>query len=196
MTLDDRNYWLFDMDGTLTCAMHDFDQMRRQLRLPAGVPILEALDAMAPDEARQKRQALDDMELKMAEDATAQPGSHALLQQLTDRGARIGIVTRNGREIANVTLDACGLLGFFDADTIISRDCAEPKPDPAGIELALSRWSATPAQAVMVGDYRFDLESGRRASVATVHLDVNGIFEWPELSDVQVSTLEELARHA
>jgi len=168
------------MDGTLTCAMHDFDEMRRQLQLPAGVPILEALEAMPAEESRLKRQALDDMEIAMAAEAQPQPGSHDLLQQLQSKGAKMGIVTRNGREIANVTLAACGLLDYFEPQSIISRDCAEPKPDPAGITLALSRWQAIPDQAVMVGDYQFDLEAGRRAKVATVHLDVTGTFEcWP-----------------
>ena len=40
--LEHHGHWLFDMDGTLTIAMHDFDAMRAELGLPVGVPILEA----------------------------------------------------------------------------------------------------------------------------------------------------------
>ncbi|MEY4949417.1 MAG: hypothetical protein RL698_1628, partial [Pseudomonadota bacterium] len=36
-------HWIFDLDGTLTVAMHDFDAIRTALDLPTGRPILEAL---------------------------------------------------------------------------------------------------------------------------------------------------------
>ena len=192
--LKKKKYWMFDMDGTLTCAMHDFDAMRSELGLPAGVPILEALAALDPETARDKHAALDAMELKMAADAQPQPGSHRLLTQLRSQGASLGIVTRNGKEIAHVTLKACGLDDFFDDTTIISRDCCVAKPDPAGVNLLLSRWSADASDAVMVGDYLCDLQAGHSAGVATVHMDVDGVYPWPEVTSLSVSSLLELSQ--
>ncbi len=192
MNLKTRKYWLFDMDGTLTQAMHDFDAMRAELELPAGVPILEALAAMDPAEARVKHAALDAMELRMAADATPQPGSHELLEYLQEQGAMLGIVTRNGKLIARATLAACGLDSFFTDEAIISRDCCTAKPDPAGVHLLLSRWSAEAEDAVMVGDYLFDLQAGHSAGVATVHMDVDSRFEWPQFTSVSVSSLQAL----
>ena len=180
------------MDGTLTQAMHDFDAMRAELKLPAGVPILEALDAMNPEEAKAKHHELDEMELRMAADAKPQPGCVELLDALVAKGATLGIVTRNGKQIAEVTLAACGLDHYFTDSTIISRDCCTPKPDPAGVNRLLSLWQADPTNAVMVGDYLFDLQTGHSAGVATVHLDVTQTFPWPELTDVSVSSLVEL----
>ena len=190
-----RRHWLFDMDGTLTRAMHDFDAMRAELGLPPGVPILEALDAMAPEAARVKRRELDAMELRMAAGATVQPGCVALLERLEAHGASLAIVTRNGADIARATLEACGIDAFFPTANVISRDCCEPKPDPAGVRLALARLGGTPAEAVMVGDYLFDLQAGRSAGVATVHLDVDGGETWPDVTDVRVDSLEGLAAH-
>ncbi len=195
--LKKKKYWMFDMDGTLTCAMHDFDAMRSELGLPAGVPILEALDQLDqldPETAREKRAALDTMELRMAADAEPQSGSHRLLTQLRSQGASLGIVTRNGKKIAHETLKACGLDDFFDDTTIISRDCCVAKPDPAGVNLLLSRWSADASDAVMVGDYLFDLQAGHSAGVSTVHMDVDAVYPWPELTSVSVSSLLELSR--
>ena len=192
MNLSNKKHWLFDMDGTLTQAMHDFDAMRAELSLPAGVPILEALAAMPVDEAAKKHKALDDMELLMAADATPQAGSLALLEFLQSKGAKLGIVTRNGKRIAEVTLAACGLDHFFDSNTIVSRDCCTAKPDPAGIYLLLDRWQALKTDAVMVGDYLFDLEAGRNAGVSTVHMDVEKQFLWPNMTDVSVASLPEL----
>jgi phosphoglycolate phosphatase-like HAD superfamily hydrolase len=44
----------------------------------------------------------------------------------------------------------------------------------------------------MVGDYQFDLQTGRAAGAATIHVDYNRLFRWPELTDIAVGTLEEL----
>ncbi len=190
--LKHKKYWLFDMDGTLTNAMHDFDAMRTELGLPAGVPILEALAAMDPEQAAIKHRELDDMELRMAAEATAQPGSMELLEHLKDSGAELGIVTRNGRQIADVTLKACALHTYFSANTIISRDCCTAKPDPAGVQLLLSRLQGAAADAVMVGDYLFDLQAGHSAGATTIHMDITGEFAWPEITDLGVKSLPEL----
>ncbi len=180
------------MDGTLTNAIHDFDAIRATLGLPVGKPILEALAELPEDEAAQLHKQLDAMEYEIAEQATAQPGASNLLEHLKSTGTHLGILTRNGKGIAHATLDACGLRHFFADEYVVSRDCCTPKPDGAGVELLLQRWNATPESSVMVGDFLFDLQAGRNAEVATVHLDVSGEFSWPDLTDVEVLNLNEL----
>jgi len=181
------------MDGTLTHAIHDFDAIRRDLKLPEGKPILESIAELPDDEASRVNQQLDDMEYEIAHKATAHPHSEELLTLLQKNDCRIGIVTRNGHGIAKATLAACKLDGFFTSQSIISRDCCTPKPAPDGVELLLSRWSADASTAVMVGDYLFDLESGKRAGVTTVHLDTEGLFPWPDQTDYGVVSLQSLA---
>jgi len=44
----------------------------------------------------------------------------------------------------------------------------------------------------MVGDYLFDLQAGHSAGTTTVHLDVNGEFAWPDITDVAIQSLTEL----
>jgi len=190
--LTTRTHWIFDMDGTLTHAIHDFDAIREELNLPAGRPILESLAELPDEEAHQLHQELDALEYRIAAQATAQPAAKALLQSLRDNGAQLGILTRNGKGIAYATLDACGLRNFFTDDNVISRDCCAPKPDAAGVSLLMNQWQVDADQCVMVGDYLFDLEAGRNAGVATVHLDVNGEFAWPEMTDLAVTSLDEL----
>ena len=180
------------MDGTLTHAIHDFDAIRETLGLPTGKPILETLAALPPNDAANIKAQLDELEYQIADRATAQPGATELLQCLTDSGATIGILTRNGKGIAHRTLDACELRHFFEDDNVVSRDCCTPKPDGAGVNLLLQRWKASRESAVIVGDYLFDLEAGRNAGVTTVHLDVTAEFPWPDKSDVCVKTLSEL----
>jgi phosphoglycolate phosphatase-like HAD superfamily hydrolase len=56
----------------------------------------------------------------------------------------------------------------------------------------LSGWKASPDRSVMVGDYLFDLEAGRRAGSATVYLDPTGEFSWQDLADLPIKTLAEI----
>ena len=43
-----------------------------------------------------------------------------------------------------------------------------------------------------MGDYLYDLQVGRAAKIATVHVDPSGSFAWPELADIIVCSLNEL----
>ncbi len=180
------------MDGTLTIAVHDFDAIRNTLGIIEGRPILEAIEELPEQQATRKMEELFEIEMQIATKAKEQPGAGELLHQLTSRGCTLGILTRNGCEIAVETLKAAGLLSFFDQSTILGRESCAPKPDPAGIHHHLSAWQAAPSATVMVGDYKFDLESGYRAGVHTVHLDVDNGELWPEMTTVRVSSLNEL----
>ena len=194
LKLADRDCWIFDMDGTLTLANHDFEAIRAALDLPSGQPILEALAQLSAAEAQPRWAKLYEIELEIAQTTQAQPGAGELLERLRSlHDNRIGILTRNSKSIAHQTLAACGLLEFFEPEAILSRDCCPPKPKPDGILQILQQWEATPDRGVMVGDYVFDLLAGRNAGTATVHLDVTGSFDWLEHTDCCVTQLTELA---
>ena len=45
-TLLQRKYWIFDLDGTLTVAVHDFNAIRNELGIPAGQPILKTIESL------------------------------------------------------------------------------------------------------------------------------------------------------
>jgi HAD superfamily hydrolase (TIGR01509 family) len=189
-----RRCWIFDMDGTLTVAAHDFARIRAELGLPAGRPILEALAALPERESAPLWERLDVLELELAQRARPAPGAGELLGALRDRGARLGILTRNSFGNALVTLEAAGLGAFFAAADVIAREHAPPKPRPDGIRHLLARWSARPEEAVIVGDYRFDLEAGRAAGVATVYVDLDGSHAFAEHADLRVTQLGDLER--
>ncbi|MGD1853303.1 MAG: HAD family hydrolase [Leptolyngbyaceae cyanobacterium] len=188
--LANRTCWVFDMDGTLTLGIHDFEAIRATLDLPAGAPILESLRRLPTDIATVKHKQLREIELDIAQKATIQPGAQALLELLIDQGKQIGILTRNGKDIAHATLKACGLTDFFEPTLVLSRDCHAPKPEPDGILALLNRWQSAPADAVMVGDYKFDLMAGKRAGTATVYIDNTGEFMWSDHADYGVRSLK------
>jgi phosphoglycolate phosphatase-like HAD superfamily hydrolase len=47
----------------------------------------------------------------------------------------------------------------------------------------------------MVGDYLYDLEAGKGAGVATVHLDTRGDLDWPEYTDIRIEELGEIIEY-
>lgn len=180
------------MDGTLTLAVHDFDAIRRELGITADKPILEAIEEMSAEQATSTMQLLNEIEMEIAASSTAQPGATELLAHLQNQHCTLGILTRNGCEIAAKTLQAAGIAEYFEPDTILGRESCRPKPDPAGIELLLKKWGSAVTETVMVGDYKFDLEAGANAGVTTVHLDVNDGEQWPSITNFRVGTLQEL----
>lgn len=180
------------MDGTLTCAIHDFDAIRAQLGLPAGMPILEAIAQLPATEAQAIHRRLDSLEFEIAAQATQQPGASVLLDYLLEQNCKLGILTRNGKDIAHATLEACGLNHYFAYNDVVSRDCCAPKPDPAGVYKLMQQWQCQAEDTVMVGDYHFDLQAGFDAGSHTVHMAVDERGEWPEITTLRVLSLHEL----
>ncbi len=187
-----RQHWIFDLDGTLTVSAHDFDHMRRALGLAPETPILEALNAMPPDEAAPLWEQLNELEFYYAGKSALMEGATELLQLLHDQGRRLAILTRNTMPVVEQTLQACRLDHFFPVDHILDRDACLPKPAPDGINQLLNFWGADADDTVMVGDYLYDLQAGRGAGVATVHVATNGRGEWPEVTDICVHSVGEI----
>ncbi|MDM8521132.1 HAD family hydrolase [Anaerolineales bacterium HSG6] len=194
MNLQQRTHWIFDMDGTLTVAMHDFEDIRRRLDLPVNQPIIEAIAELPPDQAMTKRQQLYEIELDLARQANPQPSAFELLAWLKQQGRQVAVLTRNSRQLALETLQTCHLLHFFDERFILGRESAPPKPSPAGVEQILRQWQISADKAVMVGDYLFDLQAGRQAGTATVYFDVDDSDLWTAEADLRVRSLGELLK--
>ncbi|WP_324711290.1 HAD family hydrolase [Pseudomonas citronellolis] len=188
-------HWVFDMDGTLTLAVHDFPAIKRALGIPQEDDILTHLAALPAAEAAAKHAWLLEHERELALASTAAPGAVDLVRALHEAGYRLGILTRNAHELALVTLQAIGLGDCFATEDILGRGEARPKPNPDGLLHLAERWGVQPREMLMVGDYRFDLECGRAAGsyTALVNLAEN---PWPELSDWHAADCAALGRLA
>lgn len=187
-----RRHWVFDLDGTLTVPVHDFALIRQTLGVPDGSDILGFLGGLDPADAAPLRERLRQIELELTAKTSAAEGAVMLVEELHGRGVRMGILTRNTREIARHTLDCIGIGRFFCEEWVLGRDDAPPKPAPDGIRHLAACWRAEPSDMVMVGDYLYDLQTGRAAGVATVHVDPSRLFRWPDLADLAVGSLAEL----
>jgi HAD superfamily hydrolase (TIGR01509 family) len=157
---------VFDMDGTLTRPLLDFDAIAAEIGISREVPILEAMAAMPPAERAAAEAVVVRHERAAAETGELNPGAAELLAHLRRRGLPIGLLTRNCRECVDI------LVGRFalPIDSVVSREDAAPKPAPDGVLLNARRFGVDPAEMLMVGDYLFDLRAGRAAGSRTALL--------------------------
>src|SRR4029453_12859799 len=82
---------IFDLDNTLVDSGLDFDAMRREMGLPEGLAILEAIARLPPDQAKRSREILHRRELEGAQRATLLPGVAQLLAELRRRRLHPGV---------------------------------------------------------------------------------------------------------
>lgn len=191
MTLRHLSHWVFDLDGTLTLAVHDFAAIRRHLDIPEQADILHHLADLPLTEREAKHAWLLEHERELAVAARPAPGAVALVRTLHEQERRLGILTRNARELALLTLAAIGLEDCFDPAAVLGRDEAAPKPDPGGLLRLADLWQVAPASLVMVGDHRYDLECGRAAGCRTVQVNQPGD-PWPAARDQRFENCQEI----
>jgi HAD superfamily hydrolase (TIGR01549 family) len=183
---------IFDLDGTLTEPLLDFDAMRAEIGLPPG-PILEQL-AHADEATRARAEViLRRHEREAMERATLADGCRDLLERLAALNIPTAILTRNVREVVDVFVRAFG----FSFDAVYTREDGPHKPSPAGVFALCAKLGVAPADTLVVGDYKFDILAGRAAGCATAlvlgsHRPTPA--ELPEWGppDVVISSLREL----
>lgn len=191
MNLRELRHWVFDMDGTLTVAVHDFAAIRRALDIPAKDDILAHLAGLPAAESAAKHAWLLAHERELAQAARPAPGAVQLIRFLHEEGVRLGVLTRNAHELALLTLECIGVGDCFRTEDILGRDEAPPKPDPGGLLKLAARWHVPIQRLVMVGDFRFDLECARAAGAHSVLVNLPEN-PWPELTDWYARDCSEL----
>ncbi len=179
---------LFDLDGTLVITNIDFALMKRKMidyatakglgsETLAERDILQIVEdtvtyLKSQGKLEEARSAYDDMmallrdiELEHARDTKEVPGACDTVERLRKGGVKIGIVTRNCREAANISLSMVGIR----PDTMICReDTRTHKPDPMPAVMALGALGAKAETSVMVGDHLMDIQSGKAAKMMTI----------------------------
>ena len=154
---------LFDMDGTLTRPMLDFDAIKREMGIGSRA-ILEAMAEMNAADRQRCEIVLDRHEELAAEQSELNDGCKDVIAYLRCRGVQMALVTRNSRRSVDTVLRKHDL----SFECVISRETCTPKPDPQALRVACTRLNVTTADAWMIGDGRYDIEAGVAASVRTV----------------------------
>jgi len=154
---------LFDMDGTLTKPVLDFDQIRRDIGIGSG-PILESIKRMTPEQKIVAERILHGHEDRAAEASALNAGCEQLLKWIDDAGIASALVTRNTRQSVDTVFRRHGL----QFDVCITREDGKYKPDPAPLFLACERLGVRIEHAWMIGDGYHDIEAGVAAGMRTI----------------------------
>ena len=164
---------LFDFDGTLTRpGVLDFSVIKTAIGCPDGTPVLEFMAAVDDPVRRADMAAqLDRFELEGAAASEPNAGAEAIVAFIKKARLPLGVLTRNSRASVFRALENFGRLSAADIDVLITReDPARIKPSGEGVRLAARRLGVDPAHVLVVGDFVFDVEAGRRAGATTVFL--------------------------
>jgi HAD superfamily hydrolase (TIGR01509 family) len=159
---------IFDLDGTLTEPILDFDRIREEMGLE-GVDILSAIQEMDPCGQQRANAILERHERYAAVHSRLNDGVKDLLDELHRRGLSIGLLTRNTRENA-MQIAQKHRLKF---DGIVDRQHGPVKPDAYGVLELCSLFGAPPSETLVVGDFLHDLQAARNAGAIAVLIETH-----------------------
>ncbi len=179
---------VFDLDGTLVVQELDFEAMRREIGLPSGTPLLEAVAGLHGAEREAAVAVLRRHELAAAETARLNPGVLAFLDWLTQRGVRQAVLSRNMREAVLKVLHRCGV----SFELVLAREDAPYKPSPEGLWQICTTWGMAPGQIAMIGDYLYDLQAGKSAGTRTALVTHGRSLPFAHLADVAFASFEDV----
>lgn len=186
VSLDRVQCVIFDMDGTITRPQLNFDDIRAALDLPSG-PILEQLPALPPERRAAVERGLYRFEMEAAIRSELQSGAGQVIGRLQRCGVKTALLTRNCRSAVDVVLIRHGLR----FDLVRTREDGTTKPSGEPILRTCRDLGVAAERTWSVGDYRFDVLSGRAAGATTVLL-VNGP-ETPPYADEADHVIRSLA---
>ena len=182
---------IFDLDGVLVKSHLDFRLISREIfGSQEKKPILEGINNIKSQEKRARAwKILEKHEKKAALNCTLTSGITELFKFLEQRGIKRSIVTRNSKK------SICIILNRFKLsfNGIVSREDAPPKPAKEPVLLACRKMEISPKETIFLGDYEFDMISGRKAGVITALLRSNNQ-SFSENADVVVDSISEFTK--
>ena len=202
--------FVFDWDGTLAdsarLGLHAFQKTFAQLGVAFPLDVYRA--TYSPNwystyEAlglpKDKWQIADELWLHHYGEETANliDGVADTLFELRRRGYRLGVVTSGSESRVCREIERSDLRDVFGV-VICNEHIVKKKPDPEGLELALSRLASKPEESVYVGDSPEDILMGKSGNVLTVGVRS----EYPSSArllsaepDIYIESLSELTSH-
>ncbi len=181
---------LFDLDGTLTVPLLDFDLIRQQIGLPPDCPsILAAIENLPETHRRRAWEILCSHEEHAAVHSELQPSAKPLLDYLRQKNIKTGILTRNSRQCTQTVLAKHRIT----VDGMITREDGPPKPDPFGVLTLCRLFRSSPRNTLVVGDFLHDLQAARQAGAPAVlfktHPRADEFVPW---ADFVIHSLDEI----
>jgi len=183
---------IFDLDGTITEPYFDFNAIRQEMGFAKDAgPVLELMEKMPPSQRKHAEEILRSHEERAVAESKLNPGAKETLDKLGQAGIRIGIITRNKRSNAFAVAKKHRLK--FDA--VVGREEGPVKPDAFGVLHLCEQFGIRPHEALVVGDYLFDLLCARAAGAVSVllknHRKAN---EFAQYADFVIDNITEILK--
>jgi len=176
---------IFDLDNTLVDS--DLDFARIKAEIGTDEPILEYRAAAEDPEKRRVDAILDRHESRAAAACELCSGARELLDFLASRGVKMALMTRNSRKSVNTVLTRHGLR----FDVVLTREDSVPKPSPEPVFVICRRLGVEPKEALVVGDFLYDIQSGQAAGARTMLMDGPHRHAFRAEADCEAGTLHE-----
>jgi HAD superfamily hydrolase (TIGR01549 family) len=180
---------IFDMDGTLTRPTLDFHAIRAEIGIASG-DLASEIAKLSPRGQKKAWAIVEAHEERAMAAQELQEGALDILSRCRTATIRVGLVTRNLRKSVDHLCRRYSLR--FDA--VITREFPFLKPHPAPILHMLEGWRMLPQDALTVGDYLHDIDSGRAAGTSTCFFQNPGQPFYGQNADFVVASMLELDR--
>jgi pyrophosphatase PpaX len=176
---------ILDMDGTLVSSLpviyHCENEISRKY-LKTSLTLEEVISKFGPPahaiitdmtqnlpsaiQSKAVSDYYDCYRTHVATRALVFPGITELLHRIRSSGRQLALFTGVEKNMMEYTLNPFKLSEFFEV-RITADDIRKSKPDPEGINLALSRLRVDARVSMYVGDSPADIIAGKRAGVLT-----------------------------
>lgn len=206
-----KQYAIFDMDGTLVDSMPYWQRLGREYLMRAGVTevsteLLERIKPMTMAEstalfhkelglAGSPEQIADELHAIMRghylHDIQLKPGAAEYLQALKGRGVRMCVASATVERLVEACLSRLGVMDCFAF--LLSCDTVGAGKDRPDVFLAAAeRFGAKPEEIASYEDSIFAVETAAKAGFYTVGVyDHNGADSWEALQTIADETITD-----
>ncbi|WP_400243268.1 pyrophosphatase PpaX [Niallia sp. JL1B1071] len=175
------NTALFDLDGTLintneliiSSYLHTLNhyypgKYSREDVIPfMGPPLLETFESIDKLRAQEMMTMYRAYNIENHDNiVTIFDGVYEAIKELKEKGFKLAIVSTKLSDVVEMGLKLTKLDEFFEVVVALDH-VTKAKPDPEPVLLALEKLKASPAEAIMVGDNKHDILSGKNAGTLT-----------------------------
>ncbi|MCD4831709.1 MAG: HAD family hydrolase [Anaerohalosphaeraceae bacterium] len=180
---------IFDLDGTITEPFLDFDEIRLQIGLPPDSgPLLEAMESMSQAQRQKAEDVIYEHEKLAIAHSSLNFGAAETLDTIRNAGISVGVLTRNTHSNASAVAQKHSL----SFDIIFDRNAGPQKPDPFGVNYLCKHFGIHPSEAIVVGDYLFDLQSARAAGAIAVLILTGKNEQFTKYADYTIDKLPDV----
>jgi len=179
---------IFDMDGTLTVPLLDFNRIRSDLGITEG-DIAEVIESWPEPRRAQGWKLIEKYEHEACKNNQLQPDALEVLSRFAASRIRLGIITRNTMKSVEKLLKTKLTVAF---DIILTREFPHMKPSPEPVLHILEKWNLEPEECLMVGDYIHDIQAANAAGAVSCYYKNAHGGDYEREADYTVKSFKEL----